>query len=334
MKKLLFVSAGALFIVSGVLAQDPALNVRNDTERSELVFTVGPLDLPTAEHGGVKQPRTQAVALPITGYLHSFTTEIVDRQGRELPSVLLHHVNIIAPERRELFSQIMQRVGAAGAETGPVKLPWFLGYPVERGDSLIFVVMLHNPTQTHYQGAQVRVRMKYSKVSSILPRLAIQPFHMDVMPPAGYHAYTLPPGRSSKSWEAKPAVAGRVLALGGHLHKYGVALRFEDVTARKVLWEVKPQTDANGDVVGVPQKFFLWSLGRRLDPSHTYRFTAEYDNPTGQAIEGGAMGTLGGVFLPTDGWPPVNRAHQEYVEDLRVTYARNNGDGGAHQHHH
>lgn len=334
MKTSIALLAAAVLVAGAVAAQDAALHVRNDTENSELVFTVGPLDLPTEAHGGVKQPKTQAVAVPTDGYLHGFTTEIVDVQGRKLPSALLHHVNIIAPERRELFSQIMQRVGAAGAETGPVKLPWFLGYPVKRGDSLIFVVMLHNPTQTHYEGAEVRVRMKYSNASGILPRLAIQPFHMDVMPPAGYHAYTLPPGRSSKSWEAKPAVAGRVLALGGHLHKYGKTLRFEDVTAGKVLWEVKPQTDASGDVVSVPSKFFLWRFGRRLDPSHTYRFTAEYENPTGQAIEGGAMGTLGGVFLPSEDWPPVNRTHQEYIEDLQITYARNSEDGGGHQHHH
>ncbi|MGQ0562283.1 MAG: hypothetical protein ACT443_10450 [Gemmatimonadota bacterium] len=316
-------------------AQPARLSVTNDADRSELVFTIGPVDLPNGEHhahGG--QPPTQAVALPIGGFLHGFTTALYDQQGRKLPSVLLHHVNIMAPQRRELFSAIMQRVGAAGVETGPVMLPRLLGYPVSEGDSLVFTVMFHNPTESAYQDAELRIRMKYSTASALLPVIAVQPFYVDVMPPAGIHAYTLPAGRSSRSWEGSPAIPGRVLGLGGHMHKYGVALRFEDVTTGKLLWETKPAVDSAGNVVGVPRKFFFWQLGVSIQPSHTYRLTAEYDNPTGEAIEDGAMGTLGGIFVPDERaeWPALDREHPEYIADLNVMYPP--GSGGGPQHHH
>ncbi|HEX6558467.1 MAG TPA: hypothetical protein VF021_03375, partial [Longimicrobiales bacterium] len=140
------------------------------------------------------------------------------------------------------------------------------------------------------------------------------------MPPAGVHAYALPAGKSSKSWQGSPAIPGRILGLGGHLHKYGTALRFEDVTTGKVLWEAKPVVDSAGEIVGMPRKFF-W-LGIELNPSHTYRVTAEYDNPTGNEIEDGAMGTLGGLFVPDERarWPQIDRAHPEYLADVKVTY--------------
>ncbi|MGQ0815764.1 MAG: hypothetical protein ACT4O1_15110 [Gemmatimonadota bacterium] len=313
-------------------AQSAVLRVTHDARNSELLFSVGPIDLPAAgEHAGhhdhIEQPKAQSVTLPVDAYLHGFTTEIVDGEGRKLPDVLLHHMNIIAPQRRELFSQIMQRVGAAGAETGSVALPRLLGYPVATGDSLIFTVMFHNPTDTSYSQAELRVRMKYSSTGSVLPKLAIQPFYVDVMPPAGIHAYSLPPGRSSRSWEGSPAIPGRIIALGGHMHKYGVALRFENVTTGKILWEAKPAVDDSGSVIGMPRKSFLWRLGVQMNPAHTYRLTAEYDNPTGETIENGAMGTLGGIFVPDERalWPSIDRSHPEYIADVHVTYGRTGG---------
>src|SRR5207237_5913823 len=125
----------------------------------------------------------------------------------------------------------------------------FIGYPVQQGDSLIFSVMLHNPTKIDFEHVMLRVHMKYSRPSTVAPVIAMQPFYMDVMPPAGIHAYNLPAGKSSKSWEGSPAIPGRVIALGGHMHKYGQRLVFEDVTMGKTLWEGAPQTDSTGEVV-------------------------------------------------------------------------------------
>ena len=329
-----FLLALPLLSSTRATAQEPALRASLDPTTSEIVLAVGPLTIPAGGHGSVDQPRVEGVPLPVGGYLHGWRVELVDAQGRQVPSALLHHVNIIAPHRRELFSQIMQRVGAAGAETGGFIMPRVLGYPVNKGDTLVVSAMLHNPTAESYDNVELRVRLKFSSASSVIPTLAIQPFYIDVMPPAGVHSFAIPPGKSSKSWEGSPAVPGRVLAVGGHMHKYGVMLRFEDVTRGKILWEAKPVVDSLGTVVGMPRKYFMWRLGIQLDPRNTYRLTAEYDNPTGETIDDGAMGTLGGVFVPDDRaeWPEVDPEHPEYLEDVKVTFARNSGASAPHHH--
>lgn len=316
------IAAATLFAANASYAQEPALTLRNNTEAEELVFEIGPLHLEAnSGHDGVTQPKAQAVALPADMYLHGFTTEMIDADGRIIPSSLLHHVNIIAPQRRELFSQIMQRVGAAGSETGPVVVPRFLGYRVSAGDSLLFTAMLHNPTNESYHGAKLRVRMRYSGPKTWHPRWNVQPFYLDVMPPAGIHAYDLPPGRSARSWEGKPAIDGRVLGVGGHMHKYGIALTLEDVTEKKVIWQGKPEFDKDGNVVSMAKDYFLWRLGIPLKADHTYRLTATYDNPTGRTLPGGGMGALGGIIVPADGkpWPRVNRNDPEYLLDVKVS---------------
>ncbi|MFL5558231.1 MAG: hypothetical protein ACJ794_06335, partial [Gemmatimonadaceae bacterium] len=158
MQRLKLTVLGLLFFASAAYAQHDeheghavskgVITVTDDKARSELVF-----DFPhvSIEHGAMHEPEIMGVKLPISAYFHGFTVEMVTMDGDTAPISLLHHINLIAPERRELFSNIMQRVGAAGAETGPLFLPRVIGYPVHAGDSLIFSTMLHNPTDKDYE---------------------------------------------------------------------------------------------------------------------------------------------------------------------------------------
>jgi hypothetical protein len=294
-----------------------------DSARSQILVEVGPEQLgPAGSETAMRIAPPRAIALPVDGWLRSVRVDVVDAAGRPLPRTILHHVNVIAPEQRELFSPIMLRIGAAGPETGPIELPRVLGLRVHRGDSLLVTAMLDNPFPAPQRGVRVRVKLGYTQEKTWLHPISIRPFYVDVMPPAGAHSYDLPPGHSEKSWEGRPAIGGRMLAVGGHLHQYGTALRFRDVTADRDLWVANPVRDSAGDVVAVPTTKFLWRGGVTLQPDHVYRLTAVYDNPTGHVIPDGAMGTLGGVFLPARGakWPAVIRNDPAYRLDLQVTY--------------
>lgn len=316
-------------------AEGDALRVFVDPARSELVLEMQPVDVPLStgdhagHHGGGPQPPTQYGVVPVSAWVHGYTVELVDGAGRVLPRELLHHVNIIAPDRRELFSPIMQRVGAAGQETAPVAIPKLLGYPLERGDRILLGGAVHNPTSRAYQDVRIRVRMPLTSRERRIRPVRVYPFYLDVMPPASVHRFDLPPGRSEHSWEGRPAVSGRILGMGGHLHEHAVALRLEDVTAREVLWETHPVTDRDGNLIGMPQAALWWRLGLRIRSDHTYRLTAVYDNPTGATIPQGGMGALGGIFVPASDvvWPRVDLSDPDYLLDVKLTEA--GADAGA-----
>jgi len=294
-------------------------------DAGDLILDLGPIDLPAhAMHDAVRQPPPLAVRVPADGWMRGYSVDVFDSTGALVPHSVIHHLNVIAPERRELFSQIMLRVAAAGSETAPVSLPPFIGYRLHAGDSLMVSAMLHNPTDRAYPGAHLKVRLKFSDASWWRHPLSVYPFYLDVMPPAGGHSFDLPPGRSQRSWEGRPAIAGRMLAVGGHLHRYGVLLRLEDRTANRVLWEVKPDTAATGDIAAIPVEKFLWTMGVSIYPDHVYRLVAVYDNPTGAPIPDGGMGALGGVIWPTssEAWPSVDRADPEYQYDVRFSWRR------------
>jgi hypothetical protein len=320
-----------LLLVAGLIV---GLGAAGWSRPDYYTIEIGPLALPAnSGHGEVEQPRMVAMELPIDGWIRGLRYELVDERGVQVPTSMLHHLNLIVPTRRELFSQIMLRIGAAGPETGSYTLPSFLGYRVRPGDSLLVTAMLHNPSDTAYRGVQLRVQLAMSSAASWLRPLSISPVYLDVMPPAGAHSFDLPPGRSTKVWEGRPAVPVRLLAAGSHLHEYGTGLRLEDVTTGKVLWTARPKLDDRGKVIGMPRRYFL-PFGVQLDPDHVYRLTAEYDNPTGKVLEDGGMGALGGIVLPASGtvWPGVARSDSVYQHDRAVT-GRDDHAANGHGHH-
>jgi hypothetical protein len=307
------------------------LGTAYDDGTRELVLELAPVDVPAnADHHGVQQPEPREATVPVDGWVHGYRVELLDKNGQAVPQTLLHHVNIIVPGRRELFSQIMQRLGAAGHETGPVKAPRLLGYPLNRSDRVLLTAMLHNPTATAYEGVRVRVRFPHVPRTAYVRPIRVYPFYLDVMPPAGIHEYDLPPGSSEKSWEGKPAVSGRILGVSGHVHKYATALRLESVTEQKVVYEAKPILDDAGNVTGMPKDMLFWKLGVPIHSEHTYRLTVYYENPTGDTIPGGGMGALGGIMLASRGqeWPAIDPRDPEYLRDVDVTW-RKIGHSGA-----
>ncbi len=301
--------------------------IRLPTDR--YTIELGPLTLPAnSGHEDIRQLRPYALKLPVDGWLRGLDFEFVDEQGERLSPRLLHHLNLIAPERRELFSQIMLRIGAFGPETRAYGLPSFIGYRLRPGDSLLVTAMVHNPTPTGYEGVRLRVHLELTRPSLWFRPRSIQPVYLDVMPPAGTHGFDLPLGRSRTSWEGRPAIAVRLLAAGAHLHRFGTALRLEDLTTGALIWEARPRIGADGEVESMPIHYFL-PLGATLSPDHVYRLTAEYDNPTGKVLLDGGMGALGGIVMPVAGatWPAVARSDSVYRHDVWVTT-------GSSVHHH
>lgn len=319
--------------------QLPAATVTVDSDRHELIFELAPNDLPAGltheamhggheGHGGHDQtgagwPPVSRIVLPVSGSLYGFRVELLDSAGNELPAQLLHHLNLIDPHRRELFLPISRRVIAAGKETGGQQLPWLVfGLPFREGDEWVLSAMLHNPTGTAYRGVRTRLIVNFVKSSRPWPFFDVSPWQLDVLFPVGDKAFDLPPGHSSKSYEASPAIPGVMVALGGHVHEHAVRIALADVTTGELIWEAAPEVDsATGTVTGIPVgRLYRWNrLGARVVPDHTYRVTVEYDNPTGAVLPQGGMGVIGGLMVPEnpDAWPAADVTDTLYLADLR-----------------
>ncbi|MDH3732904.1 MAG: hypothetical protein OEU54_05190 [Gemmatimonadota bacterium] len=301
------------------------LRIAHDQENRVVEVIVGPVSLPAAS-GHLRTP-IQMIELGIEGWMHGFSWEMRDAAGDVLPERLLHHVNLIDPDSRELFSPIARRIMAAGRETKGEGVPGLLGYPLQPGNRVLVNAMFASLPDAGYDEAYLHISLPYTPADDpgfIRPR-NVYPFYLDVMGPVGDKEFALPPGTHGRTWEGRPAVSGRLLALGGHLHDYGDWIRLEDLTTGKILWEGKPVMGDGGAVESVPTGKLWWRGGARIDADHTYRISVQYTNPLDVPAPDAAMGAIGGVILSNDArWPEFDRDDPDYLEDLRNTLNKPN----------
>ena len=314
-------------------AASPLIDVRVHAADREFELVVGPVSLPA---GGLhSRPPVQLAELPVAGWMHGFSWRMRDREGNPLPDRLLHHVNVIDPDNRELFSAVPRRLLAAGRETKSELLPGVLGVPLEPGARVLVSAMFAPLPEASHEEAFLHIRLPYTPFDDpgLVEPVDVYPFYLDVMGPVGEKEFPLPPGTHGRSWEGSPAVDGRLLAIGGHLHDYGDWIRLEDVTAGKVIWETGPEVDGGGRTVGVPTSRLWWRGGVRVRKDRVYRISVQYSNPLGHPAPEGAMGAVGGIIVARDeDWPEFNREHPDYVQDLRNTLEKPNQAARGHGH--
>ncbi|WP_420449728.1 hypothetical protein [Candidatus Palauibacter sp.] len=314
-------------------AASPLIDVRVHAADREFEIVLGPISLPAGDPHF--RPQVQLAEVPVTGWLHGFSWQMRDRAGTPLPERLLHHVNVIDPDNRELFSAVPRRVLAAGRETKSEFLPGVLGYPLAPGTRVLVSAMFAPLPDASHDEAFLHIRLPYTPAGDpgLVRPADVYPFYLDVMGPVGEKEFPLPPGTHGMSWEGSPAVDGRILGIGGHLHDYGDWIRLEDVTAGKVIWETGPEVDGEGRTVGVPTSRLWWRGGVRVRRDHVYRISVQYSNPLGHPAPDGGMGAIGGIIIAADeDWPEFSREHPDYIQDLRNTLEKPNEAAHAHGH--
>src|SRR6266853_291323 len=277
-----------------------------DDRAGTLVLDLAPMDLPAnTPHHGIAQPPVATLEIPESGSIYGFRVQVVDSAGHELPDELIHHFNLIDPDHRQLFPPNPPPLLAAGHETGAIRLPRLLfGVPLKRGEHVVASAMVENLTPAAYRGARVRLVMSFTPEKRPWPLFSASPWQMDVAFPVGDKSFTLPPGRSSRAYEGSPAVPGKIVGLGGHMHDYGRVIEFADVTTGEEIYRAAPVADSSGRIASIPIALL-------------YGWTR--------------LGVVGGLFVPDRGvtWPAAEPGDSLYQQDYRH-YMRLEAGGGHH----
>src|SRR5919202_1263873 len=187
------------------------------------------------------------------------------------PRVSVHHLIAVNFDRRQLVYPAVERLFGWSKETDAVKLPKGVGVPLEPGERLGVYASWHNDTGRDIAGAYLRVTLLWTpRRSNPTPVL---PLYVDVNNViGGLTTFDLPPGKSTQRYEFTLPVGGRLIAAGGHLHDYGVAVRLEDAETGKVLVRLKAKHDRDGHVTKVGR--FIFGFGADALPlaaNHRYR---------------------------------------------------------------
>lgn len=316
------------------VGRDSLVRVESRPGEGTVEVVLGPVELPPRLNH-YRAP-IQMMEWPVEGWLHGYSWELRDADGDTLPASMLHHLGFIDPDRRQLFSPIAQRVVSAGNETKSPMLPRMIGVPMSDDTRLLVIGMFANPTDRHVAEAYLHVTLRVSpKDGSVLPRMSVRPFYLDVMGPVGAKSFPVPPGRTVKGWEGSPAVDGRILGLGGHAHDFARELRLVDLTTGDTIWRVEPETEDGQRVVHVPTAHAWKSGGVKIHADHRYRAEIEYLNPTDEPAAHGGMGVIAGVVWPTgNAWPEIDPSDAAYQADLWNTLTAPERSSASHAHAH
>lgn len=326
-------SVAAAFLLAGAsdaLAQ--TVTTRVDSVRHEVVITASPFEVPAMdmhdrmpgmEHGAMEMEHGPLKLFrfdwPVDGYGKAFRIEVRDSRGALLPRSLLHHVIGINLDRRQFIYSATERLFAIGKETEAVSLPGALAIPLEEGQRLGFYVAWHNDTGHDLRNISVRIIMNWVPASAARQLIAVLPVYLDVSNEVGGDdTFDVTPGKSSKAFEFSSPVSGKLLAVGGHLHDYGAAMRLEDALTGATLVRLAAERDKDGHIKSMPRKFYAFNP-IKLEAGHRYRLVAEYDSPLAESIKDGAMGNMVAAIVPDDPrlWPVIDPADPTFQKDVK-----------------
>ncbi|HEV8355656.1 MAG TPA: hypothetical protein VGQ17_02710 [Gemmatimonadales bacterium] len=327
----------------------PPLTVRVDSKSHEVILTLGPFHLaasPTGEdhagmhHGGHGIPLLR-FAWPAGGWVRGFRISIHDGEGRPLSRRLLHHVNLLHLERRQLLEPVFERTIALGQETDDVLLPSSVGVRIESGAEMALLSAWANETGEDLHDVMLDFVIPYLPENTMPRPREVRPFAIDLgFGPRDTDAFDVGPGRTVHHLDFVLPTGGRILGAGGHLHDYAESIALVDLTNGKVLFELRTKMDSAGKVSGVGRKLFgVTGNGLRLRAGRPYRVIAIYQNPLGRTLVDGGMAVLAGIFAPDDParWPELDRTDAKFVADLagldRIGWAAiASRDLGGHRH--
>ena len=196
---------------------DPALTTH--------VFRVGPFNI-----GGYQTFRHTDVVTPppVPGSIVGMDARLVDPTGLEIPQaeLMLHH-NVFTnggPDDSRTdgacpHRDVRERFYGTSEELRPLTLPRGYGYPTNPADrwKMIWMAMNH---RSERREAYVEYRVTVDPAPGLTP---VKPYWLSVVPCVSDPQYTVP-GRGApgsvhrRSLTFPMPVAGRIVAIGGHLH--------------------------------------------------------------------------------------------------------------------
>jgi len=356
--------AASLLLLATLTVQAPELGPEDpggkvdvvvDSSHHLVVITAGPFDLPDmsghADHSMSHDTPVQRFTWPVEGWFRGFKIEVLDSAGGQLPRRLMHHLIMINYDRRQLIYPAAERLWGAGVETGSAQLPKTIGVPLKPGTGLGLYVAWHNQTGQDLPRVRLRMTMEWMPRNQMPRPVDVLPIYLDVnLTVGGANEFDIPPGRSEQAHEFVVPTEGRLLGVSGHLHQYGKEVRLEDVESGKVLARVAALQRPDGSVRKMQRHLFgVSGEGLKLRAGRRYRVVAVYDNPSGETLIKGAMGSMVGIFAPSDlaRWPTIEASDTTFQRDLRFLARRgftsmgrtsavpaDTAAEGAHQHHH
>jgi len=307
----------ALACLAALAAAAAPAPARAETTTHELRF--GPLDVgPYQVVKGSHDVRTP----PVTGAIVRMDAHVVDAAGREVPQseVMLHHLVFFDRGRPGVRRydgtcverRASQRFYGTSEELRPLTLPPGYGYRFDRRDHWRASSMVMNHTHRERR-VWVRYRVTVDTDPAIRPVL---PYWVGVFPCGADPQYSVRGGAAAGAESVRRASwtvprAGRIVAVGGHLHGGATRLTLSQPSCDRLLTTSRPMYGGPDDPV-----YRVRPLLHEPDPLNI----SWWQSATGVPVARGERLVLGSHYEAT-------RPHMRVMGIAHVYLAPDEGSG-------
>lgn len=282
-------------------SEEYKLQVQDDPDGQLLTLRIGPVDVPVTTNHMVMSPSRQIRwTIPFDAWFIAYSVRVVDKEGLKLPVQPIHHVDFFNTARSDFICPRWEEAFfAAGNEMKDWPAVPGVGYRVEKGNMIRIFTMFDNQTNRPLKNIYLQVGVEYRLPTKVPELKNIYPAWFSVKE-CGNPAYDLKPGKSTTTGEHTMGYTGMMLAVGGHIHKYGQRLYLENSTRKESIAVLDSKPIPGSQAFSLPIVYLNQNGGYRLSRGDVVKVSAFYDNTTGRLLPRGAMGLVVGYFLPDD----------------------------------
>ena len=218
-------------------------------------------------------------------WLVGFKSEIVDAEGQPPQENYLCHTFFGDADVVQQQDQQMRAV-YSDAFTQDVQLPDGFGLPFGPHDDLQWFPLFNNRSDSRAKvGMKIEIHViRERDLGKPLRRLYSTLLSVQVP-----HLYFVPPGRDVRG-NAFELPAGKIHAMGTHIHPFGVSIELINVTRDEPVWKSVGRRDEEGALVSMP--IYKNPEGYTVRTGDFFELIVVYDNTTGDRVD-----AMAGIFV-------------------------------------
>jgi hypothetical protein len=249
-----------------------------------LVHTYGPFDL-KANTLQLVPPRME-ISFPEDLWLVGYHTEIVDQRGRAMAKEFQCHTFLgTSLPKHHTHDQVVGLF--SDGYTSDFRLPPGFGILMKAGEKVYWTPMFNN-RNPDIESASMHITLDVIRARNA--RVPLQPLSTTFRTVGVPDLYYVNPGTDIRETAFTLPFAGRIHAMGTHIHPYGVSIEMINLTREETVWRAVGSRDAAGKLTRMP--VYTNHEGYAVRAGDRFRLVARYENPTDHPVD-----AMAGVFI-------------------------------------
>lgn len=262
---------------------------------SRIIYHIGPVDLPagTDIKVALEKPMSMRFQTDKAIWVTGFLPKVVDANGGELPSKLLHHAIIYnLHDENPLCSGAPNPFVVATSMLTEVNLPQGYGYPILPTDPLEANVVLSNPTDKNYSDVFFEITLVARAMNEFTSRKDVKPMLLE-LDPCGHAPIDAPPNAftEKKATYQVPETSSLVLAQSV-IQDYGAAVQLISSKDIMPFWRSEAILDDAHHITGMTANPFEDSGGIDFKSGQQITFSASYNNSSTIWLDGASAAAM------------------------------------------